>query len=121
MYFNYRAGETLVIIIKSTVRSLVTTSVMPTNLHPDPGSGNPTQNDGKARDFLCNILQMGVLQSHTVQTPLKYGNFFNTDTSLIQTGSLIFYLFILFYNLCHLTGLTHRASCSFTGNLLMQY
>jgi hypothetical protein len=25
--------------------------------------------------------------------------------------------FILFYNLCHMTGLTHRASCSFTGNL----
>jgi predicted metalloprotease with PDZ domain len=28
----------------------------------------------------------------------------------------LIYLFILFYNLCHMTGLTHRASCSFTGN-----
>ena len=24
---------------------------------------------------------------------------------------------MFFYNLCHMTGLTHRASCSFTGNL----
>jgi hypothetical protein len=38
-----------------------------------------------------------------------------------KTDILILFYFILFYNLCHMTGLTHRASCSFTGNLLMQY
>jgi hypothetical protein len=36
--------------------------------------------------------------------------------------AMIFLLLLLFffYNLCHMTGLTHRASCSFTGNLIEQ-
>ena len=47
-------------------------------------------------------------------------NYLTSRKQFVQVNDKQFYLF-LFYNLCHMTGLTHRASCSFTGNLLMQY
>jgi hypothetical protein len=43
-------------------------------------------------------------------------NHYNLLVKQAQIDGYFIYLF-LFYNLCHMTGLTHRASCSFTGNL----